>query len=221
MHPTVERELLERKPFAAPRALLLRDGLNTSHCFCDTFSAERLNRENLDGGLQASMFSTTPSPGVSPSGGRSALSALQRHFQRRYFVGVVLVVVPGSGVGLGVTSFGQTLTTSVACCSRAGLEYGFLGATVHLLTRRCGPGPCSKSPHRARPLGFFTHLPYASYRPAVRNFQHSRRFWQQLVAEPHGRHGQEQRELRVAVGEIEALESDRSGADAARCGGAE
>jgi hypothetical protein len=80
MHPTVERELLEREPFAAPRALLLRDGLNTSHCFCDTFSAERLNRENLDGGLQASMFSTTPSPGVSPSGGRSALSALRRHF---------------------------------------------------------------------------------------------------------------------------------------------
>ena len=49
-----------------------------------------------------------------------------------HFVGVVLVVVPGSGVGLGVTAFGQTFVTSTGCCSRPGPAYGFLGATVHL-----------------------------------------------------------------------------------------
>jgi hypothetical protein len=76
MHPAVERELLERKPLAASRALLLRDGLNTSHCFCDTFSAERLNRENLDGGLQASMFSTTPFPRCEPVQEGEVLSVL-------------------------------------------------------------------------------------------------------------------------------------------------
>jgi hypothetical protein len=60
MHVTVAREFLERKPFAAPRALLLRDGLNFH--FCDTFSVERLFRRKLDGGLQTSMFSMIPVP---------------------------------------------------------------------------------------------------------------------------------------------------------------
>jgi hypothetical protein len=32
MHPAVARELLERKPLTAPRALLLRHGLNAGHC---------------------------------------------------------------------------------------------------------------------------------------------------------------------------------------------
>jgi hypothetical protein len=39
--------------------------------------------------------------------------------------------------------------------------------------------------------------------------------WQQLIAEPHGRHGQKQRELRIAVGEIEAPEGERSAAASA------
>jgi hypothetical protein len=39
-----------------------------------------------------------------------------------YFVGVVFVVVAGSGVELvGVTAFGQTLVTSTGCCCLAGV----------------------------------------------------------------------------------------------------
>lgn len=58
-------------------------------------------------------------PGWSVRRLRTAYNAFRDHSQ---FVGVVFDVVPGSGVGLGVTWFGQTFVTSTGCCSRAGLE---------------------------------------------------------------------------------------------------
>jgi hypothetical protein len=114
MHPPVTRELLERQQVTALRAELLafhalplpsQPGRHHAPTFFlpESFARGSVFREDLKRGLETSRFSTDPPPGHVFRDGRIVVSALQRHFQRRYFVGVVLVVVPGSGVGLGVT----------------------------------------------------------------------------------------------------------------------
>jgi hypothetical protein len=83
VHPPIPREILERKPFAAPRTPPLRDRLNDGHFFCDTLPCGSFFRGKLRGGLWDSTFSTTRRPPgpclIRRERGRASRSGLQTH----------------------------------------------------------------------------------------------------------------------------------------------
>jgi hypothetical protein len=94
MHPPVARELLERKPLAAPRALLLRHGLNAGHCvppfrvgvsFANSWKEvgepHCLRRSSPPGGL--SVGTTAPASSPANTSRRSTKLASSDAFRRK------------------------------------------------------------------------------------------------------------------------------------------